>query len=188
MKKLKLSMVACLIGLATMLISCENDIEVIKQITNPDVLPELTGTNVEIWYSDSAKLKVRIVTPQLDRYLKDASKPYMEFPKGIHVYFYNDSMRVHAEISARYAIYKETEKLWEARNNVVVINTKGERLNTEQLFWDEVKEKIYSSSYSLITTPDGENIGEKGFEARQDFTEWRLNRSRGKLKFRDEVQ
>jgi LPS export ABC transporter protein LptC len=187
MKKYKFCMVAILIGLATMFISCENDIEVIKKITNPNVLPELTGTNVEIWYSDSAKLKVKIVTPQLDRYLKEAQKTYIEFPKGIHVYFYNDSMQVHAEISSRYAIYKESEKLWEARNDVVVINTKGEKLNTEQLFWDEVKEKIYSTSYSRITTPDGENIGEKGFEAKQDFTEWRLNRSRGKVKFRDET-
>lgn len=181
-------MVAILLGLATMFFSCENDIEVVKRITNPNVLPELTGSDVEIWYSDSAKLKVKIETQQLDRYLKEEKKSYIEFPKGIKVYFYDDSMRVNATMSSKYAIYKENERLWEARNNVVVVNTKGERLNTEQLFWDEAKEKIYSNTYSKITSLEGENIGERGFEARQDFTEWRLNGYRGKSKFRDEVQ
>jgi len=181
-------MAAILIGLAAMLFSCENDIEVINRITNPNVLPELTGSDVEIWYSDSAKLKVKIVTPQLDRYVKDGNKSYIDFPKGIKVYFYDDSMRVNATMSSHYAIYKETERLWEARNDVVVINTQGEKLNTEQLFWDEVKGKIYSTTYSKITTVDGENIGERGFEAKQDFTEWKLTGARGKVKFRDEVQ
>lgn len=177
-----------LIGVATIFFSCENDIQVINRITNPNVLPELTGSDVEILYSDSAKLKVKIVTPQLDRYEKEARKPYIEFPKGIKVYFYDDSMHVIAQMSSRYAIRKENERLWEARDDVVVINTKGEKLNTEQLFWDENTEKIYSNSFSKITTPNGENIGERGFEARQDFSEWKFIGSRGNFKFRDEVQ
>lgn len=188
MKEFKFNMVAMLMGIATIFFSCENDIQVINRITNPNVLPEVTGSDVEILYSDSAKLKVKIVTPQLDRYQKEARKSYIEFPKGIKVYFYDDSMHINAQMSSRYAIYKETERLWEARNDVVVVNTKGEKLNTEQLFWDENTEKIYSNTYSKITTLDGENIGERGFEARQDFSEWRLNGNRGKLKFRDEIQ
>jgi LPS export ABC transporter protein LptC len=150
---------------------------------------KLSGKDVEILYSDSAKLKVRILAPELNRYQKSDNKPYLEFPKGIHVYFYNDSLKVNAEVYAKYAIYRENEKLWEARNDVVVVNTKGEKLNTEQLFWDEPKEKIYSHQYSRITRPNGEqHTGNKGFEANQDLSNWRMKGGRGNIVFRDEPE
>lgn len=184
----KISIDAIIFFIAIMLFSCENDLEVVKSISNPDILPELSGVDVEILYSDSAKLKVKIITPVLNRYHKSDNKPYLEFPKGIHVYFYDDSLKVNAEVSSKYAIYKENEKLWEARNDVVVINTKGEKLNTEQLFWDENKEIIYSKQYSRITSSDGVHTGEKGFEAKQDLSNWRMKGGRGSIKFRDEEQ
>jgi len=189
MNKSCLSIVAIAIALATVLFSCENDIEVVNAITNLNIAPELSGTEVEILYSDSAKLKVRIVTPELKKFRKSDNKPYIEFPKGMHVYFYDDSMTVNAEVSARYAIYWEIPKLWEARNNVVVVNVKGDKLNTEQLFWDENKEIIYSEKYCKVTTPDGEvHIGHKGLTARQDFSNWKLLGASGSMKFRDETE
>jgi len=156
------------------LFSCENDLEVVKSIGNPEKTPDITGTNSEIIYSDSAKVKVRIVSSELNAYRK-IQNPYLEFPKGLHVYFYNDSLKVNAEVISKYAIYYENQKLWEARNDVVVVNTKGEKLNTEQLFWDENKQSIYSKKYCRVTTPDSlQHIGDCGMEAKQDFSAWKL--------------
>jgi len=149
-------------------------------------VPELAGTDVEILYSDSAKLKVRVLTPLTNRFRKSDNKPYMEFPKGIHVYFYDDSMRVNAEVSSKYAIYRESTRIWEAKNNVVVVNVEGDKLNTEQLFWDENKKIIYTDQFSKVTKPNGEIlIGRKGLTARQDFTNWRFIGASGTL-VRDE--
>lgn len=154
--------------------SCENNLEVVKSLGNPEKTPDITGTNTEIIYSDSAKVKVKIVATELSAYRR-VKNPYLEFPKGIHVYFYDDSIKVNAEVSSKYAIYYETKKLWEARNDVVVINTKGEKLNTEQLFLDEAKQIIYSKKYCRITKPDSmQHVGECGMQARQDFTSWEL--------------
>jgi LPS export ABC transporter protein LptC len=175
------------LALIPVLVSCENNIEVVNAISNPNVLPEMSGTEVEILYSDSARLKARIVAPELNRFRKADAKPYIEFPKGMHVYFYDANKKVNAEVSARYAIYKEMEKLWEARNNVVVVNVKGDKLNTEKLFWNETTQKIYTDTYSKVTTVDGEvSIGERGLTANEDFSSWKLIGASGRMKFRDE--
>ena len=58
-----------------------------------------------------------------------------------------------------------------ARNNVVVINEKGEKLNTEELVWDEEKELIYSNAFVKITTKD-EIIMGTGMTANQNFTNY----------------
>jgi hypothetical protein len=54
---------------------------------------------------------------------------------------------------------------------VQVLNTKGEHLNTEQLFWDMNSKKLYSHKYSKVSFPDGTyQIGQRGVETSEDFT------------------
>jgi len=166
--------------------SCENDIGVVKNITNPKIMPDLSGLTLETLYSDSAKLKVRVLAPEFDNYESTAC-PYTEFPKGIHTYFYGDSGNVVGEMTANYAIYNKSTDIWEARNNVIAYNPKGEKLNTEQLFWDVRKKIYYSKNYSKITSPDGsKHVGEGGFEAKQDFSNYKLFGSSGSLMFKNE--
>jgi LPS export ABC transporter protein LptC len=179
---------AGILFLLSMLFSCENDIDFVKSYPDPVKAPDLSLTNMETLYSDSGKLKVRMVAPLLNKY-ETEQKNFSEFPKGIHVYFYNDSLNVKAEISAKYAIYYEKTKLWEARNDVIVINTKGDRLNTEQLFWDSNKKIIYTKKYCRVTKPDGfQQIGEQGMEAQQDFENWKFFGGSGILPVKDEEQ
>lgn len=158
----------------TSISSCENNIDTIKLFTSPENLPDLSMENVETIYSDSAKVKGRLTAPVLNRFDRD-NKRYSEFPKGLRIYFYNDSTHVNAEVSANYGIYHDDTELFEARNNVIVINTKQEKLNTEQLFWDRKKGIIYTQKYCRITTSNGlVQVGEHGMEAKENFENWRL--------------
>jgi LPS export ABC transporter protein LptC len=83
-------------------------------------------------------------------------------------------------LSAKYAIHYDAEHRWEAQNDVVVVNEKGEQLNTEKLIWDEQKEKLYSDQFVKITTPD-EIIMGKGFEANQDFSRYKIFNVTGRI-------
>ena len=155
--------------LVLILPSCENDLKTVKAFSDPENGPDIKMINFETIYSDSAKIKGKLIAPLLDRYESNVKK-YNEFPNGLHIYFYNDSLIVKAEILAKYAINYDNTQLWEARNDVVVINAKGERLNTEQLFWDQSKKIIYTKKYCRLTTPDGnQNVGENGMEANENF-------------------
>ncbi len=173
-------------GVSLLFGSCENDIGKIRSITDSADLPEVSANDVEIIYSDSGRVTMKITAGEIRQYSK-VEKPYIEFPKGIYARFYTDSLTVESEIRANYAIYHTKEKLWDARGNVIANNLqKGEKLNTEELFWDENKKLIYSNSFSRIETKDGTFYGEDGFESNQRFTKWRLKSSRGTVNFKDE--
>lgn len=176
-------------GVFFLLFSCENDIEKIKSLTDPSELPNVYAKKVEIIYTDSSDLQMILEAPSIKQFSKEVDRrPYIEFPDGIHVKFYDDSMKIESEITANYAIYYQDDKLWEAKGNVVAHNIEKGRLNTEVLFWDENKELIYSNSFSRIETEDGTFYGQDGFEANQRFTKWRLKGSSGTVKIKEEEE
>ncbi len=141
---------------------------------------------MEIIYSDSGKVQVKLLAPIIKQYTK-IERPYLEFPEGIHLFFYNDQLEYTSELQADYAIYYTEEKFWFAKGNVVAENyEKQEKLNTEELFWDEKTKKVYSNSFSRIENKDGTFYGQQGFEANQKLTNWKLKGSRGTLHVKDE--
>jgi len=168
-------LLALFLGLLT---GCENDLEKVKLISEHHSLPVETSENLEILYSDSAKVKLKLNAPVLERFYDD--KPYTELPKGVHVEFYNDQMETISVLTAGYAIRYDSESMMEAKSNVVVINQKGEKLNTEHLIWNERSAKIYSDAFVRITTPDKVIFG-NGFEANQDFTNYRIFKIKGTI-------
>ena len=168
--------------------SCENDIATIKAMHEDLNIPTQTGTNVEITYSDSGQVKGKIIAPELKRFSRE-NDPYYEFPQGLKVLFYRHDGTVESHIQANYALYFEKQELWEARNNVVAKNERtNEQLFTEHLFWNEKEEIIYSDQFTRIINDDGTFYGEKGFEAVQDLSKWKLKRSKGTVNVKDEPQ
>lgn len=160
------------------LTGCENDLEKVKLYGKGKELPVETGKNIKILYSDSARVQVEVNAPVLERYEND--NPYVEMPKGLRAYFYNDRMEVKSRLTADYGIRYEREQRMEARKNVVVVNEKGEQLNTEHLIWDEKAEKLRSDEFVKITTKD-EIIFGNGFEANQDFSKYRIFKIKGTI-------
>ncbi len=168
------------------IVSCENNIEVVKNLGELKDHPMISAQQVEILYSDSAKLRLRITAPVIKRYNKP-DKQYTEFPQGIKVEQFDTTLRVVAVIEARYAIYYENKNLWEARNNVVARNlVKNEELNSEELFWDQAQGKIYSHKFTRISNEDGVFYGEGGFEAKEDLSQWNMLGIKGKVNIKEE--
>ncbi len=106
--------------------------------------------------------------------------PYREMPKGLKAIFYDEALNVKSKITADYGIRYEKEQKMEARKNVVVVNEKGEQLNTEHLVWDERREKLLSDEFVKITRKD-EIIYGTGFEANQDFTKYKIFNIKGTI-------
>lgn len=161
-----------------MTLSCVNDLEEVKKITAVDNTPEESAKDVEMIYSDSAKVKVILLSPELNRYYGE--NKYVEFPKGIDVTFYDSIMRVQSKLTSDYAISYENTKIMEAKKNVVTINVKKEQLNTEHLVWDQNKKMLYSNVFVKITTPDKILFGD-GLEANEQFTWYRIKKLRGTI-------
>ena len=153
---------------AIMLLACKNDIKEVNALAEREKRPDMTGENLELVYSDSARIKYRVLAPEYIKVNREKEK-YEEFPKGIHVLSYDPAGKMIGSINAKYAKKLEDEMLWEARNEVVIINAEGKKLETELLYWDMKKELIYSDRYVKLSA-DGQIIeGNNGFHSDQNL-------------------
>lgn len=150
------------------LLSCKNDIQDVNRVAADDARPEMTGEELVMIYSDSARIKYKVITPEYKKVTQGKEK-YEEFPQGIYVISYDEAGQQAGSIKSKYAKKLEDEMLWEARNEVVIINADGKKLETELLYWDMNKKLIYSDRYVKLTA-DGQIIeGNNGFKSDQDL-------------------
>lgn len=169
-----------LVWLAFAINSCENSLSEVNDINKKFETTVETIHNVNLLYSDAAHVRVQLEAPILYRYKTD--DPYLEFPDGLTVTFYNDSLQVSSSLTARYGIRYERKQETVVRNNVVWNNAvKNEKLETEELIWNEKTKKITSDKFVKVTT-DTESIFANGFEAEQDFSRYKLRKITGTVK------
>lgn len=172
LNKLKLLL---LIGV---LFSCENDLAEVEKYDTTANIPIQTAKEVEILYSTEGNVVFQLNAPVLHQFQNETS--YNEMPEGVEVKIFDTLMTVTTKLIANYAIDSTDANKMEAKDDVVVINEKGEMLNTEHLVWDKKTEKITSDVYVKITTKDQILMGD-GLIANQDFSEYRILHPHGIL-------
>ncbi len=158
---------------------CENRQEEINLAARSAIEPVEQIINAEVLYSDSALVKVKLNAPILERFIEPHE--LIELKKGVRLVFYNANRQIVSTLTANYARSKPSEKIMEAKNDVVVVNEKGEKLNTEHLIWNEQTRMIYSEAFSKITTAN-EIIYGDGMEANEDFSRYKIKNVKGTIK------
>ncbi|HEX5626289.1 MAG TPA: LPS export ABC transporter periplasmic protein LptC [Saprospiraceae bacterium] len=123
--------------------------------------------DVDIIYSDSAKIEIRIKAPQMIRYTA-AGMEKEEFPKGFQAVFYDDQSQVLNTLASKYAIRVRKEGKTYMRDSVVFTSINQEILKTSELIWDETFGKIVTDKFVRIIRKD-EMIQGYGFETDQNF-------------------
>jgi len=146
--------------------SCENDPEVVNR-THDEKANIEEARNVESFVCQNGNLRAKLVAPFMLRYAMDTS--YLEFPKTLHVNFYDSSGKVESQLDARYGKYFETRSLVYLRDSVVVFNVKGDTMRTPDLWWDQSTKKFYTANRVRIQRKGQRVIGGKGMEASQDL-------------------
>lgn len=158
--------------------ACENDPKEIAKLELEEQLPTQSGKDVEILYSTKGRVSFQLNAPVLDQY--GGENPYREMPEGVHIKVFDSLMNVSSELTSNYAIDRQSERIMEAKEDVVVINEKGERLNTEHLVWNQKTDKITSDVFVKITTKEQVLMGE-GLIANPDFTEYEILKPKGTI-------
>lgn len=166
------------------LFSCSNDIKQVQEITREDNLPMDVQEDLALQYSDSSFVRLQLEAPLAESYTQLA-EPERKFPKGIEVFFFDSYGVQETRLRANQATNYINKRMWHATGDVVVVNRKGEQLNTEELYWDEKKEKIYSDVFVKITTGKEIIMGE-GFEADQNFDNYVISKVTGQIAIEDE--
>jgi LPS export ABC transporter protein LptC len=147
--------------------------------TQDDVAVEVVR-DVEILYSDSAKVRVRVTGTVLHNFT-DRENPRQEFPEGVRVDFLDDKQHISSTLTSKFAIRMQEKGQILARDSVVFVSDKQEKLETEELIWDEKDEKVRTEKFVKVSKP-GEVIYGYGLEAAQDFSYWKIIVPKGRIK------
>nr|WP_321354323.1 LPS export ABC transporter periplasmic protein LptC [uncultured Draconibacterium sp.] len=166
------------LGTAILFFACKkNDIEKIKAFSSPENLPILEATNFETLSTDSGTVRFSLKAPKLLRF-ENEGKTFHEFPEGLLLIKYDENHKITSSIEADYAKEFIKEEKWEAKNNVIVTNEKGDSLKTEHLIWDEKNETIFTEEYVKIISADKIITG-TGLTSDQNMQNWKIKNPKG---------
>ena len=173
-----------ILGSAISLFSCRSQ-QVEEQTVNYETLRTEYSENMSIVMSENGRKAYHFETPLIEGY-NMAKDPYREFRKGIKITTFEDDSvgSVAAVLTANYAIFYENRKLWEAKGDVVIVNSDGRKLLTSQLFWNQNTHKVYSNVDSKIVGKD-EVYHCEGFESDEQMKEWTYRKLRGVTYFKE---
>ncbi len=160
--------------------SCSSDLEKVKeiQISTDDNFPVESLEGARLIYSDSAIVRVVLHAANMERFVGQEAN--LKLSNGLHVYFYNPLGKPESELKAQEATIDEVNNIMEAVNQVQVLNSQGDLLETEHLIWNQETEKVYTEEFVKITTKD-EVIFGKGLESNQDFTKYVIKKISGTI-------
>jgi len=167
--------------LCVLFTACENKMKDLPNYRKKQVSVD-EGKMITAYMSEASKVKAKLTAPYMRR--SEADTPYVEFPKTMHVDFYNDSLKIESEMDALYAKYKEQEGKVYLRDSVVVKNIlKGDTLYCKELWWDQKAEKFYTDKPVQIHKSGGTILYGTGLEAPQDFSGYTIYQITGPFAF-----
>ena len=170
---------AALIAGCIFLCACENDKTEVDNLGKHRLGIEEV-VNADITYTLTGRAKAKLVAPLMLR-VQD-TMPYVEFPKKLHVDFFDKDIKVESKLDALYGKYFESKSLVYLRDSVTVINTKGDTLHCQELYWDRTRvgREFYTDKPVRIRTLT-KIIDGTGMESAQDFKNWMITDSKGSV-------
>lgn len=157
--------------------SCESNASTeIKYKYDKETMPTVSTHNDTMYISDSGRIRFKVMAETMLIY-DQASEPYYLFPDKAYMEQYDSLMNIITTVKADSVWHFERKKLWKLKGNVDIVNSEGATFNSEELFWDQTKDKIYSDVYVVINEPYKAVMKAYGFESNQNMTEYTYHRA-----------
>ena len=151
-----LQMVVTALAVTTFVISCKAEPE--PEAVDMTQIPVQTVKGMKAEQTLNGVLQMRMESPLLQRFENEEGS-YELFSQGFNVYAYNASGELETSITseiAKHTTTKTKEETWEAFGNVVITNyIKGERMETDTLYWDRNLGKIHTHCLVKMYSPSG---------------------------------
>jgi LPS export ABC transporter protein LptC len=162
------------------IVACEGIKKETRQVITQDDVAVEVSHGVEILYSDSAAVRVRVTGPLMLNY-SERDDPRQEFPQSVRIEFLEPDLSIKSVMTSKHAVRRQDKGEIVARDSVVMTTAKEEKLETEELTWNEKTAKVYTEKFVKVTKP-GEVIYGYGLEASQDFSYWKITVPKGRIK------
>jgi len=151
-------MIATAAAVAFVIYSCDRN-QSSDESVNKDEIPVQSVDNMFVVQTENGVLKMRMESDRMERYVNDTST-YELFPKGFSAFLYEEETgKLETTIfsdKAKHIKYNKGDEIWQAFGNVRIRNEiNDETMETDTLYWDRDKERIYTDCYVKMYSPDG---------------------------------
>lgn len=174
-------LIACAVLIT--LASCKNNKIASAKLETKGNLPSMEVQQIELLYSDSAVLKMKLNAPELTDYTtKDTS--FTEFKKGLNVLFYSSKSgkgQKDATLKADYGKYDPKREVWEYKGNVSIVGSKNEKLKSNHLFANTKTETLYSEDFVEITLANGSKSSGRNFKSDFSLNNYSFSNASGSI-------
>ena len=126
-----------------------------------EAVPVQVVHDMQILQTDTGEATMRMRSPLMERYefFKDSlQQSYELYTDGFFVDAYTENGQLETTITSEQARHVTTpgHESWSAFGNVVVINhIKGERMETDTIYWKKEEKSIYTDCYVRLTSDSG---------------------------------
>ena len=158
--------------------SCNNDFIEIKEINNINDLPVGIAENINLVYTDSARVKAILKSP-LNKDFTNLKFPYSEFPNGVKITFF-DANKNETFVTSNYAVTYNKTNIVDLVGNVLIELSDGSVLKTSQLFWDPEQEWLFTEQ-NFTFKNDDYDIKANRLDANRQFTIFNTGKLDGNL-------
>jgi len=152
-----------------------------KIIENIDIIqPDIISKDITVSFVDSSFTKA-ILKADKAKVFNERKKTYLEGNVKADFFSQKTKQRVSWLTSDSAEVDDNTKDLLAKGNVVVVSDSNNTRLETSILHWDNKTQKLYSTEFVKITSPQ-ENIKSWGFESDINLTYYRIFKVSGERK------
>lgn len=167
----------------TLLISCDKNLKEINKSTKISFVPTSEAENFVLKQTDSARIQIILKSPLVYDY-NEVEFPFTEFPKGVDITMFDTNARK-SFIEADYAITFAKSDIFDLQKNVKITSVEGDVLETEQLYFDQKKEWIFTEKDCKLSNSKGVYYF-KGFDSRSDLKKFEARSFKGEGTFSEE--
>ncbi|AWU44124.1 hypothetical protein DM814_00420 [Blattabacterium punctulatus] len=146
----------------------------VKFKKNKKEIPNRIFIRTSILYKENGIIRSFIYSPMIKEY-----SIYTLFPNGLKLFIYRKKKNKYTYLSANWV--KSIEKIfYHIKGNIIIMNSDGDFLKTEEIFWNKKYKKIFNNKYTIIYCTDGTVLkAMNGLEATDDLKKIRLKNISG---------
>lgn len=166
-----------LIGVG-MFVSCKNDLDKVAAVDVGGTAPDRITTEAEYLFTDSGRVRNRLRAGRIAEWREEPQRT--EMSEGVELVFFDSTGAQRSVLTSRRGRILKKEQRMEVFEQVVFVNEKGERLETEQLTWDQDSGRVHTDKAVRIQR-GSDIIHGQGLDAAEDFSHYVIHRITGQL-------
>lgn len=163
-----------------LLFSCDGGINKVSKITQSEFTPNGEADKINLKYTDSGVIKSILTAPKLKDY-SSVANPFVEFPKGLHVVFFDDK-GAKTTIAANYGINYKKSDLIDLQGDVVITSSDGKKFTTTQLYFNQKENWFFTEKYFKFSDAKGNFMEGPGVDFSKDFKVFNMQTNNGEFK------